>query len=474
MQSTVPRLLIHILISLLVLLIFNCACEKGPENPVLAKFSGGEVLQSEYIDHFLLSTKYKPQVMPSIENLEEIVSRIAIEKLAVIEAKARKIDQEPTLKQALRKQANKLLFYQYMRQEIIDSVITDSLIRKFYAEYSPQYNLSYILRPVLKTSPAEFDSSQKDTIDYVYGLLKSGQKFEDLARKYSQDITSKDKGGDLGYLIRESIGDAVLRSVMDTLGSFSYSKPVRGYEGWYIVHKGESRTVPVPPLEKVRDRIWRTLYRTRRHLIKEKAEQHFKILAEKYDYQINGHLLETIKQKVVGTGDYSDHAPMNFNKLSETDLATEIAVYEDAAIKLEELFEEKNRVPTNFHDFDERLMTISQQHLFGKQARKSGYQNRPEMHDKIAAAQNALLRTQLFQMVVKDRARAILDSIKTVQKQPVPAKERFDWENKLKQEFESNLKVKYKFKYVNENFAKALEAARLRKLELNKSGQIAK
>ena len=40
------------------ILIFVLNCSKNSDNPPLAKFDGGTITQNEYIDHYLLSTKY--------------------------------------------------------------------------------------------------------------------------------------------------------------------------------------------------------------------------------------------------------------------------------------------------------------------------------------------------------------------------------------------------------------------------------
>lgn len=459
----------------LVLNILIIACHKKVDNPVLAKFNGSVVLQNEYVDHYLLSTQYKPQQFPTEENLKEIIVLKAMEKIAVIEAKARAIDNDSSYQENATENKNKILFYRYMRQEIIDSIITDSLIYKFYFEFTPQYNMRYIMRPVLRSSTEEFAISQKDTIEFVYNLLKSGQKFEKLAEKYSQDITTNKKGGDLGFVIRESLGDAKLRAVMDTLEDFSYSKPFRGYEGYYILYKGEKRQVPVPLFNKVRDKIWNTLYRTRRHLIKQAVEKRFNNIASKYQYQVNENVIENVKKKAGGDAESSEFQLLDFKKLSEEDMAQELASYKNGSISVSELFKDRKRAPDNMHDFNDRLTAISQQHILAQHARELGIQNTPEMKKQIEDLQNSILRSIFYQKVVKDKAQAMVDSIREIQGDEIKPdelksfiqKKRFEFEKKLKAEFEEKMKAKYQFEFVTKNFRNALDEAHKRKLEQN-------
>ena len=51
-------------------------------------------------------------------------------------------------------------------------------------------------------SPAEADKAAKDQIEKIAKEIKGGLSFEDAAKKYSDDTTTKDKGGDLGWIGR--------------------------------------------------------------------------------------------------------------------------------------------------------------------------------------------------------------------------------------------------------------------------------
>ncbi len=203
----------------------------------LAEFAGGNVMVDEYLDHYLLSTQYKPEKLPTEENLIEIVEQKAFEKMSVTEAMDAGIDKDSLYNNILDNNNRRLLFQKYIQLEITNKIITDSLINKFYAEFSPQYKMRYIMRPFLESSSEQFISSQKDTIEQAYSMLKSGKTFKEVVEKYSQDISTNKKGGDLGWVIRESMGDEALRQVLDTLPDLTYSKPFKGYGGFYIMYQ---------------------------------------------------------------------------------------------------------------------------------------------------------------------------------------------------------------------------------------------
>jgi len=453
-----------ILAGLLLNILAN-SCSEKEQNPPLAKFKGDSVSQNEYIDHYLLSTQYKPTKFPSEDNLKEIVVLKAMEKIALIEAKARKLDNDSTYREITARNEARILFYRYVRQQIIDTIITDSLIHKFYAEYTPQYQMRYIIRPVLETSSEEFEDSQKDTIELVYQLLRSGKNFEELAKRYSQDITTKDKGGDLGFVIRESLGDAKLRAVMDTLRQFTYSKPFRGFEGYYILYAGEKREVPVPAFSKVKDRIWQTLYRTRRHLIKKYANERLKTLAPEYHYQINQQAIDEIKIAAGGNAGTSEYQILNFQSLSRKDMDKVIAEYDGGKIRTFDLFENRKRAPDVMYEFRERLQSISQQYIFAQHARELGFDKISEVEQQIAEMKNAVLRSTLYQKVVTEKAAATIDSLEEID--PDLKENRLKREQKLKADFEEKMKEKYHFRFITQNFNPALEEARKMKEKQN-------
>lgn len=466
------RINMNVFIGLLLFVLLLAGCQKGEhENPPLAKFDGGTITQNEYIDLYLFSTLYKPEVFPSEESLREYVSKIAINNLVVQEAKNRKFDEQADFKEALSKKEDRNLYFTYMRQEFIDAIINDSLINKFYDEFSPQYHMAYIMRPFLQDSPEKFVKSQKDSIEFVYKLLMAGEDFKELAKKYSQDSSTKDKGGDLGFVIGESMGDAQIRAVMDTLKEFSYSKPFRGFNGYYILYKGEKREVPVPPIEQAKGRIWQSLYRIRRHEISAGEQKRFESLAPRYHYQIHEKVIEQIKKKVGGS-ELPKYAELNFSLLSEEDLSQELATFDNGSILVSELFEDRRKAPHTMLEFRDRLEKKSKERILAQHARELGIQNMPDVAEQIKKIKDDLLKTYLLKREIKDKVQALVDSLNQLsnsdQQQESLRKTRFDRERELQLKLEEDLKNKYHFEFLPENFNQALREATKRKEQQNK------
>ncbi len=455
----------------IIVLILICSwiyCSNGDRAP-LARFDGGIVTQQEYIEHYLASTRYKPKQYPTEANLKEIVRRRAIDKMVIQEAIERQLDQDSTYKRKALMNENRLIFYRYMRTTIIDSIITDSLIMKFYREFSPQYRMRYILRPVVETSTEAFARMQHDTIRYVYRLLQQGHSFEEMAQKYSQDVTSNRKGGDLGFVIRESMGDAVLRSVMDTLKDFHYSKPFRGFAGWYIMYKGEQRDVPVPAFEKVRQRIWNTLFHTRQHLVRMAVDKRFEQMAKKHHYRVDQALVRQLLSKAGWNEAMPAYAIIDFSFLKPADFERTVATFDSGFITLGEIFANIKKAPDTKEDFEKKLISIAQQQVLAYHARELGVDKDDALQKQIEQMKQDLLRSKMYRMLVTDRVKAKTDSLKATQNVSSGELQKFmtQTEKQIKTNFEKYLLKKYHFVWVESNFAGALAEASRRKDEQN-------
>lgn len=459
------NLIVKIAVALAVLISIE-SCSSDDQELQLASFSEGNIVFDEYLDHYLLSKQYKPDEFPTEENLKEIVSNKALEKMSIPEALNKGIDEDSLYVNVLRNNERRILFQKYVEVEATKKIITDSLINKFYKNFSPQYRMKYIMRPFLRNSSESFINSQREIIEKAYKSLKSGSKFEDVVSEFSQDISTNKKGGDLGWVIRESLGDEALRLVMDTLADFSYSKPFKGYGGYYIMYKGEKREVDVPPFESVKERIWKSLFHSRRAFVEDIVENRFIELSNKYKFKSLDDVINVIFTKISPNHKLSDSNPLNFDKLTPEDKLVKIATYVDGYILLGDLFADRKKAPTNKSEFFKRFDSISQQHLLAKHAYELNLQNDAVISAQLDKMKMSLLRTILYQREVKDKVEKTLSSLKDLKPED-KVRKRAEIENKLRSEFENEIKNKYNFSFENKNFSKALKLASIKKEEQN-------
>ncbi|MGF9966282.1 peptidylprolyl isomerase PrsA [Bacillus rhizoplanae] len=122
-------------------------------------------------------------------------------------------------------------------KEAVKSSITDKEAKD---NYKPEIKASHIL------------VKDEDTAKKVEAELAQGKTFEDLAKQYSEDTGSKDKGGDLGYfgpgkMVKE-FEDAAYK-----LKKGEVSQPVKSQFGYHIIKVTDIKELK--PFDQEKDRI---------------------------------------------------------------------------------------------------------------------------------------------------------------------------------------------------------------------------
>ncbi|WP_263701695.1 peptidylprolyl isomerase PrsA [Bacillus thuringiensis] len=121
---------------------------------------------------------------------------------------------EETLKNSVRAQL--------AQEKAIEKAITDKDLKAKYEDYKQEIKASHIL------------VKDEETAKKVKEELAQGKSFEELAKKYSQDPGSKEKGGDLGFfgpnkMVKE-FDEAARKLKKDEV-----SEPVKTEHGYHII-----------------------------------------------------------------------------------------------------------------------------------------------------------------------------------------------------------------------------------------------
>lgn len=93
---------------------------------------------------------------------------------------------------------------------------------------------------LIKTSTVVSDEQAKTRLEQLRQRLLSGENFEDLAKRHSEDASAP-QGGDLGWL---TPGETVppFEQAMNALGPDQISEPVQSQFGWHLIQVLERRT----------------------------------------------------------------------------------------------------------------------------------------------------------------------------------------------------------------------------------------
>jgi peptidyl-prolyl cis-trans isomerase D len=147
--------------------------------------------------------------------------------------------------------------------------ISDEMLKLQYMANIQQYqvpnrvHVEHIVFMTVGKTDAEVDEIKKKAED-VLKQAKKGEKFEDLAKKYSED-KAKDKGGDIGWILQ---GQALpeYEKAAFSLPAGSISDLIRTQIGLYIIKVLEKESAHTKPFEEVKESL-------RPDLLNNKAEK---------------------------------------------------------------------------------------------------------------------------------------------------------------------------------------------------------
>src|SRR5712664_2817481 len=136
--------------------------------------------------------------------------------------------------------------------------VSDDMLKQQYMNNIQQYqvpnrvHVQHILFMTGGKTDAEVEEIRKRAED-VLKQAKKGGKFEDLAKKYSEDA-AKDKGGDIGW-ITHGQALAEYEKAAFTLPVGAISDLIRTQIGIYIIKVVEKETAHTKPFEEVKDSL---------------------------------------------------------------------------------------------------------------------------------------------------------------------------------------------------------------------------
>jgi peptidyl-prolyl cis-trans isomerase D len=138
--------------------------------------------------------------------------------------------------------------------------ISDDQLKVQYQANIQQYqvpnrvHVEHILFMTVGKTDAEVDEIKKTAEDVLAQSKKKGANFEDLAKKYSQDPGTKEKGGDLGWLTQgQTVPEFEKTAFSLEKGQVSYL--VRTQYGFHIIKVLDKETAHTRPFDEVKDSI---------------------------------------------------------------------------------------------------------------------------------------------------------------------------------------------------------------------------
>lgn len=218
------------------------AVVNGREIPALY----GELVKREMAQGQPDSPQLDTRVRESLINLE-LLSRAAMDK---------GLDRDPRLAATLDIRRKDQLAKAYLDDYVKSHPVTDKEVDEAYSRAAAQpAPTEYRARHILVKTEAEAKK--------VIADLGKKAKFEDLAKKLSQDPGSAKNGGQLDWSDR----GAFVKEFSDAMAALKKGEttkaPVKTQFGWHVIRLEDVREQKLPPLDTVRTEIVRQLQQQR-------------------------------------------------------------------------------------------------------------------------------------------------------------------------------------------------------------------
>jgi peptidyl-prolyl cis-trans isomerase D len=162
---------------------------------------------------------------------------------------------------------------EYVEINLADQVVdapTDEEIAARYTEIKNSFQQpeQRLVSHILIELPADADeAAQQAALDKAKALAeraKAGEKFDELARKNSQDLGSAEQGGDLGWMLRDGSNEVAFDEALFALDLNAVSDPVKTSQGYHIIQVREIQAERVKTLDEVKSDLAAQMLNDRR------------------------------------------------------------------------------------------------------------------------------------------------------------------------------------------------------------------
>ncbi len=166
------------------------------------------------------------------------------------------------------------------------------LIKVFDKRKSPgKIQTAHIM--IVNDPSNEKEGAEKEKINEIYQLLKNGESFEDLAMKYSDDQSSKVKGGllpEFGAGTKQRMVPSFEKVAFGLKNDGDYSEPFETQYGWHIVKR--ISLTSIPSYEKMEREL---KLKVEKDIRSQSTQQAFiEKLKEEYSFSENKELLASL------------------------------------------------------------------------------------------------------------------------------------------------------------------------------------
>ncbi len=219
----------------------------GDNSPVLAVVNGTNITADDFKAEAAALNPYAASALKDPKNRQKFLENIEDKRLIVQKALDMGMDKDPRIVSELQRLKGTLLLGEFVKKEVLDKVnITDQDAKNYFEQNKANLGsvrISHILVP-----------TEQEAGD-ILAKLKAGQKFSALAKQYSLDDKTKNKGGDLGWVNWAQFGSASLKDAAFKLKPGEVSGIVQSQFGYHIMKITDKKPAQESDFAAIKDAL---------------------------------------------------------------------------------------------------------------------------------------------------------------------------------------------------------------------------
>ncbi len=208
------------------------------------------------------------------------------EEVLYREALSQELAEKDEVKKLIERQARQVLSQYLMNQQLAAKIhITEGDLQTYYAAHKEQY-----VEPA-RARISHIVVGEKQQAEKLLERLKAGEDFAELAKEFSEDKATAEKGGKIASAVTEGsyvagIGNAaeLNRAIFDANSGEVLARAFKSDKGWEVVRVDSKEPARQKEFEEVREQIMTALLNQKRQDVQ---QEYIRELSDKYDVVIH-------------------------------------------------------------------------------------------------------------------------------------------------------------------------------------------
>jgi peptidyl-prolyl cis-trans isomerase C len=225
----------------------------APAKPPMVTVNGKPISNDLFEAYVKAMTQGRPSNEISAADREQIKEELIRMELVAQQAEKDGLAKEPDVATRLELTRLNLLQQAAAQKYLKEREPTEAEMR---AEFETQLAAT----PLVEYHARHILVSSQETAQKIIDQLKGGGDFATLAKRFSADKSTAQKGGDLGWFPPDAMGN---KNFADAVGLLKNNQvtatPIQTQYGWHVLQLLGSRDRPPPTFEGVQDQLKRII-----------------------------------------------------------------------------------------------------------------------------------------------------------------------------------------------------------------------